>query len=135
MDSVSTGRRIKAARQLNRLTVPQLAARLNLPGLGEKTLGKIERNERDLRTHEVAPLAQALDVPAGFLTGEDSAGPSEPDDPLEAIHQRLAAIEATLGRVERAVNPESLLPGVRDLLEALEEDRHATSPQTAPTAK
>lgn len=79
MDPATTGRRMKAARSLIPLTVPELAARLDLPGLGAKTLGSIERGERALRPHEVAPIAQALEVPEEFLVGANPAGQTQLD--------------------------------------------------------
>lgn len=92
MDRESTGRRIKAARSLIPITVPELAERLGLPGLGAKTLGSIERGERALRPQEIAPIAQALEVPEEFLTGAKPAGETQ----LDRIEQRLIAMHSML---------------------------------------
>lgn len=73
LDHVMVGRRIKAARQLVNLTTQQLADAVDIPGLGFKTIGSIERGGRALRPHEVAPLAEALAVPPDFLTGAAAA--------------------------------------------------------------
>jgi transcriptional regulator with XRE-family HTH domain len=98
MGDVPTGRRIKAARELLGVTVPELAARLDLPGLGDKTLGNIERGQRELRAHEVAPLARALEVPASWLVGEDNPAGEER---LARMEAQLAAHAQTVERLLR----------------------------------
>src|SRR5688500_4215510 len=65
--------RLRAVRALADLTVEQLADKMNLPGLGAKTLGAIERGERDLRPHELPVIAAACDVPPEFFTADISA--------------------------------------------------------------
>lgn len=88
MDGVSTGRRLKAARTLANVTVPQLAKRLSLPGLSAGTLGAIERGERDLRPQEVAPLADELGIPRTFFTG--AAVFSDGESQLDRIEAQVA---------------------------------------------
>src|SRR4051812_44910287 len=73
MDAPPIGRRLKAARHLAGLTVPELAAALALPGLGAKTLGAIERGEREMRPQEIAPIADITGMPISYFaakTGE-----------------------------------------------------------------
>ncbi len=107
MDNASTARRLKAARQLADppLTVEELAAKLSLPGLGYKTLGNIERGDREIRPHEIQPIADALGVPATFLTGLQAA-PAPPD----GIEQRVAHIEAQLDQIIELLKTSLNLP-------------------------
>ncbi len=101
MDNASTARRLKAARQLADppLTVEQLAAKLNLQGLGAKTLGSIERGSRELRPHEADPIARALGVPPSFLTGIEVAAPqASADDHLTRIERQLDQIIELLAK-------------------------------------
>lgn len=60
-------RRLRAARALSGLTMEELAATFDEAGLGYKTLGRIERGERELRRMEVAILAEALNVPPAWF--------------------------------------------------------------------
>lgn len=147
MDREATGRRIKAARQLISLTVPELAARMDLPGLGAKTLGNIERGDRELRPQEIASLASALEVPEAFLTGEKPAGESQLDvieqllrDDVEERRQQRDEIIARLDRLEAALKSavsetvaaetDNLRRVVRDLASG----RPPKAPSTSPRA-
>lgn len=89
MDTVDLPRRLKAARVLADLTVTQLAAKLDTPGFGAKTLGAIERGERSIRPHEIRVLADAVGVPETFFT-EPLAGSV---GSAMAIDDRLARLE------------------------------------------
>lgn len=146
MDRESTGRRIKAARQLAHLTVPQFAARLDLPGLGAKTLGSIERGERELRPQEVEPIASALGVPTVFLVGENPAGASDPlaarldaygeliakqNDLLEQQSRILERIEERLkeGRSVRDEIAAVIESRGRDVVQGLPEDAPSRKPK------
>ena len=91
MDTVPIGRRLKAARQLADITVDELASRLDLPGLGAKTIGNIERGDRDIRPHEVEPIARVLEVPASFLVGDNPAGQPQLEGELAGILQDIKA--------------------------------------------
>jgi transcriptional regulator with XRE-family HTH domain len=79
--------RLKAARVLADVTVPELAKTLDTKGLGAKTLGAIERGERQMRPHETALLAKALDVPEWFLT--DGLAPPIEEPSLAEKVERL----------------------------------------------
>jgi transcriptional regulator with XRE-family HTH domain len=126
MDGEPTGRRIKAARTLLNLTVPELAKRLDLPGLGDKTLGSIERGERDLRPQELAPLAAALGVPERFLThgfeSETQTGAkiaeAPPLDPeLSALTQTRDALAGILAQIQAQLAEQTeVLNEIRQLL-------------------
>jgi transcriptional regulator with XRE-family HTH domain len=94
MDAPPIGRRLKAARRLAGLTVPELAAALALPGLGAKTLGAIERGEREMRPHEIAPIADITGMPISYFaakTGEPLW--PEPAGLGQGVEERLARME------------------------------------------
>jgi transcriptional regulator with XRE-family HTH domain len=138
MDSDDLRRRLKAGRALTPpsteelarrmprtrnatpgLTVEELAARLDEPGLGEKTLGAIERGERAAQRRDLIVIAQALAMPLGFFTLSRSellealqgaGAPGVPGDlgrrlrdrqPTEAGHERPEIREGE-GRSQRA---------------------------------
>lgn len=61
-------RRIRAARILANVTVEELAERIGVRGLGAKTLGAIEREERPVRRMELAEIARACELPLAFFT-------------------------------------------------------------------
>jgi transcriptional regulator with XRE-family HTH domain len=67
-----------------------------LAGLGEKTLGRIERGERELRTRDAREIAEACGVPVEFFTADrEQLGPGSPAASLEAIER----VEAKLDRL------------------------------------
>lgn len=61
------GRRMRAARALADITVEELTARIDEPGLGYGTLGNLERGTRILRRMEVPVLAAGLGVPPAWF--------------------------------------------------------------------
>lgn len=86
MDSEDLARRLRAARALTPptdeeiaarpemkrkpepgITIAELALRINEEGLGDRTLGKIERGERGAPNRDRAAIAQALGLPAEFF--------------------------------------------------------------------
>lgn len=86
VDSEDIRRRLKAARALTAptpeeierrsqrrrdfvgITVDELATRLNEPGLGFKTLGAMERGDRDAQRRDLIVIAEALRLPLAFFT-------------------------------------------------------------------
>lgn len=52
------------------ITTDELAARVNEPGLGFKTLGAIERGERGVQRSELIVIAEAMEMPFAFFTLE-----------------------------------------------------------------
>ncbi len=126
VDTKTVGNRLRAARTLAGLTRPQLARELNLPGLGEKTLGAIERGSRDLRPQEVQPLATLLDVPTDFLTGPTERDPAGEEVDLSAVAEKLDHVLANqakmldrLDTLEQHLDAKTaeLLPGIRELIQ------------------
>ena len=74
------GRRMRAARALVDITVEELAARIDEPGLGYGTLGKLERGERALRRIEVPVVAAGLGVPPAWFWVDIPAAVAEYGD-------------------------------------------------------
>lgn len=111
MADVSMSRRLKAARALAGLTVTGLAKRLDLPDLGAKSLGNVERGQRDLKPQEIQPLVEALGV-GGFLI-EDAL----PSPQLDQIEASLTQLHARLDQLTRILTSEDLkLPGIAEIL-------------------
>jgi transcriptional regulator with XRE-family HTH domain len=102
MDAPPIGRRLKAARHHAGLSVTELAAALALPGLGAKTLGAIERGEREMRPQEIAPIADVTGMPPSYFaakTGE--ALWPEPAGLGQGVAALLARQTELLGKIER----------------------------------
>lgn len=87
------------------ITMGELAERLDEPGLGFKTLGAIERGDREARRRDLIVIADALALPAEFF----SVSPRE-------LYQRLAGssvlgIQGATGRRVGALRPSQEAPG------------------------
>lgn len=102
------------------LTVNQLAAKINRKNLGAKTLGKVERGERDLEDHEVPVIAKATGVPEWFLQRGFDGEDTEPElaEVVESLSHRVATLEPLRVQVER-------LMAQMDIITELAEDRTA----------
>lgn len=69
MTRLEQGRRVRAARVLAGFdTVEELSFVLNVAGLGTKTLRKVERGERQLRSMEAWALARVCGVRLSFFS-------------------------------------------------------------------
>jgi transcriptional regulator with XRE-family HTH domain len=113
----ATARRIRAARIVAGLTVEELAAKMHRRGLGTKTLGKIERVERDAAPHELEQIAEATNVPLWFLRhGFD--GQAIEDEAEPTARERLDALE---GEVEALRTQHRELREAREQITALAE--------------
>jgi transcriptional regulator with XRE-family HTH domain len=94
-------RRLRAARALQDVSIRELASRLDPSWkLSERTLRKLEGGESDITERALRPIADALDVPFGWLTSADPLQPwrtaASPELAAE-FERRLAALEARLG--------------------------------------
>lgn len=71
-DRERDSRRLKAARALAGVTVPELAARapVKANGITANLIGETERQERDARPMELRVIAEGLGLPEWLLTGE-----------------------------------------------------------------
>lgn len=97
VDAADTGRRLQAARALAGLERRTLAKALDIPGLGEKTLGAVERGEREMKSHEVAPIANVLGVSPAFFTADLSTlGEGAAEDDLAGAVNKLLQLVAHL---------------------------------------
>lgn len=95
MDPQETRRRIRAARVLADVTVEQLAAKLGA-GLGSKTLGMIERGERDVHTRELRDIAAACGLPYEFFTADlDRLPELTSQEPARRVRENFAAERAS----------------------------------------
>lgn len=83
------------------VTVEQLAAKLDTPGLGAKTIGAIERGERAVRPHELRVLAEALDVPIEFFSAEFSYGAGTADQDRAEYLRRFDHLEDVVDRLDQ----------------------------------
>jgi transcriptional regulator with XRE-family HTH domain len=94
-------RRIRAARALADLTVEELADAIDAKGLKAKTLGAIERGEREVRPHELRAIAEACGLPYEFFTADFNI--------LTAPHhgsnlaERMDELEADLKELRRLI--------------------------------
>lgn len=94
-------RRLRAARALQDVSLKELASRLDPTWkLSERTLRKLEGGESTITERALRPIADALDVPFGWLTSEDPLQPwratASPELAAE-FERRLAALEAKVG--------------------------------------
>jgi hypothetical protein len=89
-------RRIKAARALGGFgSVAALVEAIGEPGLGVRTLGKIEAGEREPRPWQLALIARECGVSEAFFSA-DLATLAETPAPLD---ERLASIEEKVDRL------------------------------------
>lgn len=102
--------RLRAARVLRNLTVPQLAERIPASArLGERTLRKLENGESQLTPPILRELAARLDLPYAWFTvpnlGAAIGG--------ESFDERLAALEQAQARLWELAAGQAppLLPG------------------------
>lgn len=136
------GAQLKAARKLKAIpTTRALATQINQAGFGEKVIGKVERDERPAKAHEIQWLADALGMTVDDLL-RDPAAAVPVDSKLEEVAKALAgfteAIEtqnkllarqsAVLDRIEEAIDRENVAAkrdeeSGRRLLEAAERAR------------
>lgn len=88
--------RIRAARKLAGLTRRELADKMAIKGLSEKTLGAIERGERPVRSHEIQPMAEAMDISTSFFEVAHFAEPEDDDelDQLDRLERKLDLLHA-----------------------------------------
>ena len=120
-DREATARRVRAARIVAGLTVEELAAKLGGRGLGTRTIGKIERVERDAEPHELQRIAEVTDVPLWFLRhGFD--GQAIEDEAEPTLGERLDALQ---GEVEALRGQHSELREMRERLGTVEADLSA----------
>lgn len=100
----SVPRRVRAARALAGLSVKDLAIGLDEPGLGERTLGKIEAGERVAQRSELQRIADVCGLPYGFFTvdlsaalgGEPGEEPTN-DDLLRELRGNRELLETLMG--------------------------------------
>lgn len=85
-------RRIRAARALAGITVDELSGRLDGQRLSTKTLGNIERGDRDARPMELRAIAAACGVSYAFFTVDFSTLP-EGIGQEGSLHHRIALLE------------------------------------------
>jgi hypothetical protein len=102
--------RLKAAREFaGGITVKKLAALVNKPRFGEKVIGKIDRGERQAEPHEIQWLAEALCIPAAFLTSEQ---PFADDNTRAAdfVEEQLAEMRKAHRHANRSASRPSRRP-------------------------
>lgn len=104
MDRSEVSRRLKAARALRGVKVTELAKHelLQRSRITANLIGETERQERDAREMELRVIADALELPPGFLLADDPFAHATDD----GIAQRLDRIESQLvsgDRLEEAL--------------------------------
>jgi transcriptional regulator with XRE-family HTH domain len=91
VDAAETGRRLQAARLLAQIERREdLAKKIDIAGLGSKTIGAIERGEREIKPHEFRPLAAALGVSVEFFAIDFNKLDEPPDENAPAWAQDIA---------------------------------------------
>jgi transcriptional regulator with XRE-family HTH domain len=105
-------RRLRAARVLQDLTIPDLCERIHPSArLGERTLRKLEGGETLFTIKELRELALALSIPLEWFTLPDPmqriAGESA--DPA-SLAARMTALERAIGDVVAATGLEVAVP-------------------------
>lgn len=125
-DEAEIARRVRAARLIADIrTVEELAQRIDARGLGAKTIGAIERGERDAKRMELREIAEACGLPEEFFTADlwslagGAGGEGTGGTPGAAVEERLAAIEGRLTQLEEGARTEELIEQTRRLVEVL----------------
>lgn len=109
LDQEELDRRLKAIRELRRLSQTELGKLLAAEGFGKHDLGRVERGQMAMQGALRREVARILRVPEETFLAEDIdtvlfGAPSDDRlarleaklDPLDRIEKRIAAIEATL---------------------------------------